>query len=74
MTAKPLNRFAAGTVIEVLRIDADHEIERKLSIFGINEGAVIRLLQYHPVPILQIGCSEVAIDRKLAAAIWGRKI
>lgn len=73
MTIKPLSHFAAGTVIEVLRIDAGHEIERKLSVFGINEGAEIRLLQYNPVPILQIGCSEVAIDRKLAAFIWGRK-
>lgn len=72
----PLTAGLAADEGEVVRLAArDSDELRRLVAFGILPGARVRLIQRYPAFVLQIGQSQLALDRETAAAIhvrWSR--
>ena len=66
----PLTAGRAADEGEVVRLAArDSDELRRLVAFGILPGARVRLIQRYPAFVLQIGQSQLALDRETAAAI-----
>lgn len=54
-------------VFAIHTIDKYHT--RKLAVFGILPGTEVEILQIHPVYVLRIGHTELALDKELAQNI-----
>ena len=71
--AIPLSNLRPGEEGEVAFIVTDRRrrLER-LSSLGIVAGTVLKLVQKHPVPIVTVGHSELALDLPIARQIYVR--
>ena len=70
----PVSRLLAGEsgIITVIKTEVGN-MRRKLAVFGILPGVKIKLLQTVPVYVLELGYTQVAVDAKIASAIFVRK-
>ena len=59
---------AQGRVLSIVR-DLTGRTER-LAALGITPGATIRVLQTFPVIVFECDQTEMAVERRVAAAIW----
>ncbi|MEN8904621.1 MAG: FeoA family protein [Clostridiales bacterium] len=67
---KTLNDANTGDVIKVYKIDTKEKSKlRKLMVFGIFEGVEIKLTQKFPVNIIQVGFTQVALDKEVSSII-----
>lgn len=63
--------LAVGEEARVVEIDyRDPQQLRRLLALGISPGARVVLLQRFPVYVLQVGWTKIALDRRLARAVW----
>ncbi len=63
--------LAAGEEAWVVEINyQDPRQLRKLLAVGILPGTRITLLQHFPVYVLQVGWTKIALDKRLAQAVW----
>jgi DtxR family Mn-dependent transcriptional regulator len=58
----------SATVVAITSADPDRA--RQLSQYGLTAGTPIRLLQKRPVPIVQVGETDLAVDTPIAAEIY----
>ena len=66
----PLTRLRKGARATVLSVGGESSHERnKLMAFGIMPGATLQLLQRFPSYVVQLGYTQLALDRETAAAI-----
>jgi Fe2+ transport system protein FeoA len=67
----PLLRLATGQMGTVTALAPDQpERARQLGQYGLLLGSPIRLLQKRPVPIIQVGQTDLALDLPIAAEIY----
>jgi Fe2+ transport system protein FeoA len=67
----PLLALEPGQEGQVLSMDDDRsERLEHLGQFGLTPGATIRLVQKRPVPVVQVGCTDLALDLPVAQAIY----
>lgn len=59
-------------IIETVKT-SDDTILHKLAVFGILPGAECRILQTRPAFVLQVGHTQLAVDRMIAGTIYGYK-
>lgn len=65
-----LSDLAPKVPAQVVQIVHDPEGHwRKLSVLGIVPGVQVRLLQRFPTFVVQVGYSQVALDRQLARLV-----
>jgi Fe2+ transport system protein FeoA len=67
----PLLALEPGQEGQVLALDEAWSARwEHLSQFGLTPGMTIRLMQKRPVPIVQVGGTELALDLPVAQAIY----
>lgn len=66
----PLSALAVGEAgfVHSLMIE-DHTLMRKLMSLGLLPAVRVKLIQKYPAYVLQIGYTQIAIDRQLAVAV-----
>ena len=67
----PLTRLRKGSRATVLSLGGDSSHERnKLMALGVMPGATLQLLQRFPSYVIQLGYTQLAVDKETAAAIF----
>ena len=69
-----LDRLKPGETAEIVRLDGlRHGYLQRLTSFGLAPGRFVRLRQRHPAIVLQVGETELALDRAAAREIVVRR-
>lgn len=68
--AQPLTALRVGEagLVHEIRLD-DQSVAQKLMAFGIIPGARVQVVQRFPAYVLQIGFTQIALDRRIAHAV-----
>jgi Fe2+ transport system protein FeoA len=67
---KTLNDLKSGDLVEIIKVETnDRSKLRKLMAFGIFEGIELKLIQKFPVNIVQVGYTQVALDKEVSSII-----
>lgn len=73
-TLLSLDRLKPGETAEIVRLDGvRHGYLQRLTNFGLAPGRFVRLRQRHPALVLQLGETELALDRGAGREIFVRR-
>lgn len=65
----PLNQLGEGERARVVRVEARGAALTKLLAMGILPGVEVSLVQAHPLPVIRVGYTTLALDRELAGMV-----
>ncbi|MDU2066251.1 MAG: FeoA family protein [Sporomusaceae bacterium] len=68
---KSLLECKIGEKMRICRIDGPESVFREFFLLGLREGSLLEVLQIKPMFVLKTAYTEIAVEQRLAALLWG---